>query len=205
MKRILQSLMIGLLLARFSPVKVYADEVYVYEFDQITITEAYRFQITITDEPVAGSVLEGHVQVNDVLTVYVGSLVFQNEGSLYGGNEKMIVLTKADDTDIARYLLNSMGTDLVTYRGESYGNWKTMDPEVGVVKDFSIPLQYEISIYYHIVENHYDFIDNKNTTYPMMEGTYEYLPDLNLIIKAYVETPIEEPTSSNSSEESARE
>ncbi|MDO9630066.1 MAG: hypothetical protein Q7I99_09220, partial [Acholeplasmataceae bacterium] len=67
----------------------------------------------------------------------------------------------------------------------SYANWKTINPTIGVIKDFTIPSLFEISYRYDIVANTYQFIDNEGGVYPMVLGSYQFEANLEIIISAY--------------------
>ena len=161
-------------------------EIITYPFDQIVIIEAYSFDIEIIDTPVAPNFFSGLVDALDIVTVYVGKLRFDDQNNTGLFESSMIVLKDEDDEILASYLNNSFSTDLTTYRRYGFGNWMTIDPEVGVIKDFTVINQYELTVYYEMVNNRYQ-LQVSALSYPMVDNSYQFEPNLNIIVKAYQE------------------
>ena len=188
MKKLFVLFVFSFMMMGIGMLKLHAEEdIITYPFDQIVIIEAYRFDIEITETPVLGSFFVDLVQVGDIITVYVGTLRFDDENDPGLFESSMIVLKDEEDHVLLSYLNNSFSTDLTTYKEYGYGNWITIDPEVGVVKNFLTSLHYELTVYYEIVLDRYSFIDNMQVSYPMVLNSYQYEPNLNIIIEAYQE------------------
>ena len=162
------------------------DEIITYPFDQIVIIEAYSFDIEITDAPVSPNFFFGLADAEDIVTVYVGKLRFDNQNNTGLFESLMIVLKDQDDEILASYLNNSFSTDLVTYSRFGFGNWMTIDPEVGVIKDFTGTNQYELTVYYEIINNRYQ-LQTSAFNYSMIDNSYQFESNLNIIVKAYTE------------------
>ncbi|GEM_PF-2723813 len=87
---------------------------------------------------------------------------------------------------VAAWLVNSGSTDLSTYDTNAYASWITIDPSIGVVKDFT-GLIIEISCYHDLINDTYKFIDNTNHQYPMVTNTFVSETGLDILVSAYVE------------------
>ena len=115
-----------------------------------------------------------------------GNLEFVFEGALVQGSGSIMILTNESDEDFVAWLLNSGGSDLSTYRSASYASWITIDPEVGVHKDFS-GVNIEVGYQENLGTNEFTFFDNLNVQYEMTTGTYVEEDSLDILISAYVE------------------
>lgn len=167
-------------------VQTQADEVYVYPFDSIRITSAFKFEIIIEEEPLEASILYGQVAVDEIVTIYVGNLEFIFEGLPTSGSNAIMIVTNEAGVDLAAWLVNSGGSDLETYSSASFASWITIDPDVGVVKDFS-GNNIEIGYLYTFLTSTYTFIDNLDQSYVMIADSLEVESDLDILISAYVE------------------
>jgi len=161
-------------------------EEYIYPFDSIRITSAFTFDVVVEDEPNEESALYGYVHAGETMSVYVGNLEFVFEGALVQGSGSIMILTNESDEDFVAWLLNSGGSDLSTYRSASYASWITIDPEVGVHKDFS-GVNIEVGYQENLGTNEFTFFDNLNVQYEMTTGTYVEEDSLDILISAYVE------------------
>lgn len=161
-------------------------ETYEYPFDSITITSAFQFQVTLTEEPNENSILYGNVSQGETFTVYVGSLEFMADGTLTEGSGSIMILTDSDDNDFARWLINSQNSS-GAYITHSFGSWIQINPTLGVVKDLTNP-QKEIG--YRVNQDSTEFIfeDDLNMLYPMVTDSYVLLEDLNIQVSAYEES-----------------
>lgn len=167
-------------------IQTQADEVLIYPFDSIKITSAYKFDVLIEQDPVETSILYGQVALNETVTIYVGSLEFMLDGLPASGSGSMMIVTNAAGVDIAAWLVNSFSTDLTTYETYDFASWITIDPTVGVIKDFT-GLTIEMTCYHDLVNDTYKFIDNTAVEYPMIAGTFVSETGLDILVSAYVE------------------
>ena len=159
-----------------------------YPFDEIRIVEAFKFDIIILSVPDDLSLLKDHVEINDVLTVYVGTLVLVQDGIANSSQTHMMILTTSNDIDLARWVVNS-GSWSDTEEWLEFSNHIQINPEIGVVKDLSISLM-QIGYRKNITLNTYTFYDNTGNDFPMVPGSLEIETGLSIIISAYV--PVEE-------------
>jgi len=154
-----------------------------YPFDSIKITSAYKFDIEIEGAPTAGSLLEGSVIDGDILTVYVGELEYYQDGSVVSASPSILIVTDALGNDLASFLINSYALQ-DPLESFSYGSWITIDPEVGVIKDFTVPL-FEVSVIHMLLTDIYQFQDDAGTIFPMIPGTFVSETGLDILISAY--------------------
>lgn len=185
MKKLLFLVQVILLTILGFPKGLFAD-IIEYPFDEISIIAATKFEITVDEEPSETSVLYGHVEVGDTLTIYIGELKFIMEGIMVEASPSIMIVTTEDDTDILRWLVNSAGSDLETYEARSYASWILVDPEIGVVKDLSLT-QMEVTFNHNLVDNTYTFTDNTGHSVLMNSGSLVTEEDLSIIISAYTE------------------
>ncbi len=157
-----------------------------YPFDSIRIIAAYRFDIQISTAPNPTSVLYDHAEIDDILTIYVGTLEYMNDGEIVGGSDSILIITTAEDENVVAFLVNSFSTDLTTYEQHSYASWITINPEVGVIKDFTVDL-FELTVYHDLTLETYQLIDNAASEFDMMAGSYFEETDLDILISAFVE------------------
>lgn len=160
-----------------------------YPFDEIRIVEAFKFDILISELPNSDSLLFDQVELNDVLTVYIGTLVLVDQGVASSQETTIMILTTSDDIDLARWIVNS-GSWSDTEHYLTFSNHIQINPTIGVVKDLSIPL-IQISYRKLVIDNSYTFIDNVGDQYPMIANSYVLETDLNIIISAYVPVVVE--------------
>lgn len=171
-------------------IQTQADEILIYPFDSIKITSAYKFDVLIEAEPLAASILYGQVAIGETVTIYVGFLDFMLDGLPASGSGSMMIVTNEAGVDIAAWLVNSGSSDLTTYESRSFASWITIDPNVGVVKDFT-GLTIEISCIHNLVTDQYKFIDNTSQEYPMITNSFISEQDLDILVSAYVEVVTE--------------
>jgi hypothetical protein len=169
-----------------SSVQSNAQGVISYPFDSIRVTSAFKFNIFIDSIPAANSVLFGHVNAGESLTVYIGQLEFVYNGAPAQGSNSIIMLTNATGEDFCKWLVNSSGSDNSTYSGETFASWITIDPKVGVIKDFTGDLL-QISYMHYLATNTFTFTDNTSANYNMIPGSYVNEPGLDIVISAYKE------------------
>ena len=186
MKKLLIAILLVLGAFHFSIFDLKA-ETLEYPFDEIRIVEAFKFDILITEIPNDNSMLKDYVEINDVITIYIGSLLMVEQGGESTNPTTIMIVTTADDVDLARWIVNS-GSWSETEHNLEFSNHIQINPTIGVVKDLSITL---IQIGYRLViaDNSYTFIDNVGDQYPMIEDSYVLETDLNIVISAYV--PVE--------------
>jgi len=165
---------------------IQAEEQITYPFDSIKIVSAFTFDVLIETEPAEESILYGNVGIDEIFTVYVGNLEYVYDGESVLGSESIIILTNEDDEDFVAYLVNSYNSDLTTYQSFSYGSWITIDPEIGIIKDFS-GTTIEVGYDKFIETNEFVFIDNLDVEYNMIPNTYLMEESLDILISAYVE------------------
>ena len=171
-------------------IQTQADEVLIYPFDSIRIISAYKYDIIIEEEPLEASILYGGVAIGETVTIYVGFLEFILNGEPASGSGSMMIVTNEAGVDIAAWLINGWGSDLETYEGGSYASWITIDPNVGVIKDFT-GLTIEISFMHNLLTDQYTFIDNTSHEYPMIADSFVSETELDILVSAYIEEVIE--------------
>jgi len=71
---------------------LFAEDIY-YPFDSITIVEAFKFDIQVTTAVDSDSLLFGHVEINEILTIYVGTLEFIANGVPSSGSSTTMLTT----------------------------------------------------------------------------------------------------------------
>ncbi len=165
----------------FTGISTNAEETISYPFDSVTITSAYKFNVEINEIPNESSFLNGHVEAGEMVTIYVGQLKYMYDGAEVLASESIIIVTNEAGTDIARWLINSY---TVTENGFNayYSSHITIDPTVGVVKTVD-DNAYSAGI---IEENSvYQFVDNQDTAYQMVDGSFVVEDNLNIVISAY--------------------
>jgi len=155
-----------------------------YPFDEIRIVEAFKFEIVITQTPNALSIFFDVVQVNDVLTVYIGTLVLVDQGVENQSQTKILILSTAEDVDLARWIINS-GSWSETEEWLEFSNPIQINPTIGVVKDLSIPL-IQIGYRKDVVNTTFTFYDNTGALFTMVEDSLVIETGLSILISAYV-------------------
>jgi hypothetical protein len=186
MKKILFLFMLVLSIFTLFKMDSNAEEILTYPFDSIRIISAFKFDVLIDEEPLETSFLYGQVSLNETITIYVGNLEFIFEDEPVQGSGSIMIVTNAVGVDIASWLNNSGSSDLETYRSEFYGSWITIDPNVGVIKDFS-GAQYSIGYIKDLVTDKYTFVDDLNNEFLMLEDSFVIEENLDILISAYEE------------------
>ena len=166
-----------------------AEDTITYPFDSISIVSAYKFDILIDEEPLENSLFYGQVVLDEVVTIYVGQLEFIFEGNPVSGSDSIMIVTNASGVDLARWLLNSGSSDLVTYRSQSYASWITINPTIGVIKDFT-GTQMSIGCSQDLVSLSYTFFDNLGKEYTMIPESFVSEEGLDIVVSAYVEEDV---------------
>lgn len=185
MKKIMLLLLMLLLGLQMYSIKISAEDIY-YPFDSITIVEAYKFTVEVTTEVNSESLLYGHVEIDDILTIYVGTLEFISDGVPSSGSANILIVTGADNIDIARFLINNYTYYPDISRSYGFASHILIDPLVGVHKDMSIQSQ-ELAVIEDIANSTFSFVDNKGLQFPAMTGSYVLETDLSIQISAYTE------------------
>ena len=165
--------------------KAHAEDVLTYPFDSIRIVSAFKFDILIEEEPLADSIFYGQVALDEVVTIYVGNLEFIFEGVPVSGSDSIMIVTNEAGVDIARWLINSGSSDLETYRNESFASWITINPTIGVIKDFT-GLTISIGYTEDLITHAYTFKDNLEKEYTMITDSFVSEEGLDILISAYV-------------------
>jgi len=165
---------------------LFAEDIY-YPFDSITIVEAFKFDIQVTTAVDSDSLLFGHVEINEILTIYVGTLEFIANGVPSSGSANILIVSQADGPDIARFLINNYAYYPDVSRSYGFASHILIDPLVGVHKDMSIQSQ-ELVVIENIANSTWAFHDNKGLAFPGLVGTYFSETGLSIQISAYTET-----------------
>ena len=163
-----------------------AEDILTYPFDSIRIISAFKFDIIIDEEPLETSFLYGQVALDETITIYVGSLEFIFEGQPVQGSGSIMIVTNALGEDIVAWLNNSGSSDLETYKTEGYASWITIDPNIGVIKDFT-GTQISIGYIEDLVTSEFSFVDNLENEFLMIEESFVIEEDLDILISAYEE------------------
>ncbi len=166
-------------------IKISAEDIY-YPFDSITIVEAYKFTVEVTEAVNSESLLYGHVEIDDILTIYVGTLEFISNGVPSSGSANILIVTGADEIDIARFLINNYTYYPNVSRSYGFASHILIDPLVGVHKDMSIQSQ-ELVVFEDIANASWSFFDNKGLEFTAMTGSYVLETGLSIQISAYTE------------------
>ncbi|PKL01398.1 MAG: hypothetical protein CVV56_02005 [Tenericutes bacterium HGW-Tenericutes-1] len=185
MKKIIIMLLFVVFGFNFRALDLFADDIY-YPFDSITIIEAYKFDVQVTTPLDSESLLFPSVELNDILTIYVGTLEFIAEGVPSSGSSTILIVSDADGNDLARFLVNNYGYTPGVSRNWGFASHILIDPLVGVHKDMSIISQ-ELIVIENIADGTWSFIDNKGTEILALVGTYEIETGLSIQISAYTE------------------
>jgi hypothetical protein len=182
MKKLLVLICLTLLAMFVNPTSVHA-ETLEYPFDDITIVSAYRFQVLIDVLPNSTSFLSGQVDLNDALTVYVGSLVM-NLAGVQAMESKIVIVTNDLGVDLARWIVNTYYWYGVDHERFEFSSHIQIDPLIGVVKN--LDMAWQLAIVEKLAAESYRFLDNLSQVYPMIADSYEFIPDLAIVISAYV-------------------
>jgi hypothetical protein len=164
----------------------------VYPFDSITIIEAFKFEVQVTTPLSSDSLLYDLVAVDDILTIYVGTLEFVENGVPASGSANVLIVTNEDGEDLVRFLINSYTYYPDVSRSWGFASHILIDPLVGVYKDMTIiglGIK-EMSVFENITAGTWSFFDNKGLEMTALPGTYELETGLSIQISAY--TVVEE-------------
>jgi hypothetical protein len=193
-----RSWIVGILVSLFliqGTVKVVLADTVAYPFEAIRIVEAKRFQVTVPEAIVDTSLFFSDVTVGETLNVYVGSLTLvQGEDSVA---TSMIVVSTEEGTDLAQYIINSssLNEEFETF---SFAWHILIDPTIGVYKDLDKVLNMkELYLKHTIGTDSWEFRDDQQTLYPMVENSFAFETNLDILIAAYVESS-EENTENDS-------
>jgi hypothetical protein len=160
-----------------------AEDLY-YPFDSITIVEAFKFEVQVLSALDSDSLLYGSVDVDDVLTIYVGTLSFVANGVPSSGSANIIIVSKSDGTDLVRFLVNNYSFYPDVSRSWGFASHILIDPLVGVHKDLSIVSQ-ELIVIENIALGTWRFVDNKGGVFEALPSSFMIETDLSILISAY--------------------
>lgn len=155
-----------------------------HSFDEIKIESAYKFEVLISQMPDENSFLYDKVELNDVLTVYVGYLESKIESNLVEQNQ-IIIVSDSSGKDILSWMMFHTQTNDQSHVIFDFGSEVPMNPNVGINQLYT-----ETGIVMtikNISVGFYQLIDNTGTSYEQIEDSYRYLPNLNLSISAVLE------------------
>jgi hypothetical protein len=193
-----RSWIVGTLVSLFliqGTVKVVLADSVAYPFEAIRIVEAQRFQITVPETIVDTSLFFSDVTVGETLNVYIGSLTLvQGEDSVA---TSMIVVSTEEGNDLAQYIINSrsLNEEFETF---SFAWHILIDPTIGVYKDLDKVLNMkELYLKQTLGTDSWEFRDDQQTLYPMVENSFAFETNLDILIAAYVEST-EENTDNDS-------
>lgn len=185
----MKKLMIMVLLLLFGiqirSLNLFAEDIY-YPFDSIKIVEAFKFDVTVTTAVDPESLLYGHVAINDVITIYVGTLEFIKDSLPSSGSANILIVTGADGVDIARFLINNYSYHTEISRVYGFASHILIDPLIGVHKDMSIQSK-QLVVFEDIANVTWEFRDNIGLAFPANAGSYELETGLSILISAYTE------------------
>lgn len=162
-----------------------------YPFESITIVEAKKFDILIPNTITSESLLYGKVEAGDTVTVYIATIMMKEIGSTI--EHPSYVLIMADDTeqDFVRYLINNFYQDPGIIMEFGFASHILIDATMGVYKDMElIENMKQIGVRHVIAGDELTLIDNTGLEIPMIENSYEFQQDLNIVIS--VNTPTDE-------------
>lgn len=154
-----------------------------YPFDNITIVEAKKFDITIPNNITPESLLFGIVEADEIITVYIARIVMKEVGSIQTSESTVLILSDADENDLIRYIINNFYQQIDIRMGYGFAAHILIDATMGVYKDMTLINEMkEIGILHDLVSNHLKLIDNTGLEIPMIEGSYELKTNLNILI-----------------------
>jgi len=185
MKKVILMFFMLILGFQFYSLNVFAEDIY-YPFDSITIIEAFKFDVQVTTAVNEESLLYGNVNIDEVLTIYVGSLDFIANGVPSSGSAHILIVSDSDGIDIARFLINNYTYYPDVSRSYGFASHILIDPLVGVHKDMSIQSQ-ELVVIEDIANNTWEFRDNKGLAFLGIADTYVLETGLSVQISAYTE------------------
>ncbi len=166
-------------------IQLAAEDLY-YPFDSITIVEAFKFDIQVLTTLDPDSLLFDSVAVDDVLTIYVGTLSFVANGVPSTGSANILIVSKSDGTDLVRFLVNNYSFYPDVSRSWGFASHILIDPLIGVHKDLSIVSQ-ELGVIENIAAGTWRFVDNKGGVFEALPGTFAIETELSILISAYTE------------------
>ena len=193
-----RSWIVGTLVSLFliqGTVKVVLADTVAYPFEAIRIVEAKRFQVTVPETIVDTSLFFSDVTVGETLNVYIGSLTLvQSEESF---PTAMIVVSTEEGVDLAQFIINSGFVD-EEFETFSFAWHILIDPTIGIYKDLDKVLNMkELYLKHTLGTDSWEFRDDQQTLYPMVENSFAFETNLDILIAAYVESS-EENTENDS-------
>jgi hypothetical protein len=97
---------------------------------------------------------------------------------------KIVIVTNDLGVDLARWIVNSYYWYGVDNERFEFSSHIQIDPLIGVVKN--LDMAWQLAIVEKLAAESYWLLDNLSQVYPMIADTYEYMPDLDIVISAYV-------------------
>ena len=158
-----------------------------YPFESITITEAKTFEIVIPEGLSEDSLLYGLVEQGETITVYVATIVMQEiGGGVNPSSSTVLILTNAEDEDLIRFIVNSAYNVIDVESYQSFASHILIDSTMGVYKDMdlvdsNLGIQ-EITVHHVFQDDQLSLIDNTGLVIPMVENSYQFESDLNIVI-----------------------
>lgn len=156
------------------------DLILVYPFDSITITEAFHFEVEVTQAVPEASFLYTHAEVGDKLQIYVGTLSFNNDGAS-AGNSKILIVADEDGADIIRWVINGTLLQINGFYLDQFSSHILVDPASGIRKDLTVPLMWVYTTYDTNLNEGY-MKDNADVIYDSVDGTYQHEEGLSIVI-----------------------
>lgn len=164
-----------------------------YPFESITIVEAKKFDILIPDTITTESLLFGKVETGDVVTVFVATIMMKEIDSTNEHGSYVLIMSNDAELDIVRYLINNFYQDPGVIMEFGFASHILIDATMGVYKDMSlIDNMQQITVRHVIAGDVLTLIDNTGLQIPMIENTYEFQTNLDIVIS--VNTPDAEVT-----------
>lgn len=160
-----------------------------YPFDSITIVEAFTFDVTVPNTITEDSLFYGLVEENDILSIYVGTLVFVLDGVEVQGSSRVIIVSDNGGNDLFQFLINGYSYQEGISEAFGFASHILIDPEVGVYKDLTLldaGIQ-ELSVIHDLQSDTWSFLDNDGIEMPVVPDTYASESGLSIIISAYEE------------------
>jgi len=183
---IITSMLLSILLMKMTIIQA---DTLVYPFDSITITEAFTFKVEVTDEFGSNSLLFGLAEIGGILSVYVGILDFEENGTVLPSSSTVLIISNDDGEDLVRFLINNYTFYEGNYTSWGFASHILIDPEVGVYKDLSILNNgiKEMVVYYDATSGLWSLKDNLGLTMIQLDDSYEHITDINIVISVYEE------------------
>lgn len=158
-----------------------------YPFDSITIIEAYKFEVSVPLTLNPDSLLYGEVELEEILTIYVGTLEFILDGVVASGSANVLIVTNSESEDLFQFLINNYSYTEGVATSYGFASHILIDPEVGVYKDLTLlgdGLK-ELTVVHNLVADTWMFIDNEGLQMEAIAGSFESETGLNIVISAY--------------------